>query len=93
MKHLTSFLTGLAAGAVAGLVFAPKPGTETRRQIKGIADKTGFHVGQIVNDAKEAAKDAVGYSKDLAAKVKRHEKEAVVGMDHIQDGVESIRTA
>lgn len=96
MKYLMSFLTGLAAGTVAGLVFAPKSGTETRKQIKGIADKTGLQVGQIAKDAKEVAKEAVEYGKELAEKFRRSEKdieEVVVDIDHAKDGVESLRTA
>lgn len=97
MKNLMLFLSGLATGAVAGVMFAPKPGTETRRQFKGVADKTGLQVGQIVKDVKETALEAVDYGKGLADKVanrgKSIEKEAVVDINHVDDGVESLRTA
>jgi gas vesicle protein len=46
-----AFLGGAIAGTIAGILFAPKSGEETRRAIKDYADKTEE---EIVERAKEA---------------------------------------
>jgi gas vesicle protein len=46
-----AFLGGALLGAIAGILFAPKSGAETRRAIKGYADRTE---DEIIEKAKEA---------------------------------------
>lgn len=36
MKHLISLISGLAAGALLGILFAPNSGEETRAKIKEV---------------------------------------------------------
>ncbi len=50
-KLVTAVMVGAAAGAVAGLMFAPKTGKETRRIVSARAGearhKTGHYVGSL----------------------------------------------
>ena len=50
-KLVTGLIAGVAVGAVAGLLFAPKPGKESRqivaRRASGIRHKTGGYVDVI----------------------------------------------
>lgn len=75
---LLTFMAGAAAGFVAGILFAPASGKETRKKIKDQAAKTG-----------EAAKD--GYEKiaQEAEKGLRVVKEKTTeGIDTIRDFIE-----
>lgn len=75
---LLTFMAGAAAGFIAGILFAPASGKETRLKIKDQATKTG-----------EAAKD--GYEKiaQEAEKGLRVVKEKTTeGIDAIRDFIE-----
>lgn len=75
---LLTFMAGAAAGFIAGILFAPASGKETRKKIKDQAVKTG-----------EAAKD--GYEKiaQEAEKGLRVVKEKTTeGIDTIRDFIE-----
>lgn len=75
---LLTFMAGAAAGFIAGVLFAPASGKETRKKIKDQAVKTG-----------EAAKD--GYEKiaQEAEKGLRVVKEKTTeGIDTIRDFIE-----
>ncbi len=56
---LAFFLGGLVGAGVA-LLLAPKPGTQTRQQIKDVAGKAGDYYGQVkgkIGDVVEKGKD------------------------------------
>jgi len=75
---LLTFMAGAAAGFIAGILFAPASGEETRKKLKDQAVKTG-----------EAAKD--GYEKiaQEAEKGLRVVKEKTTeGIDTIRDFIE-----
>ena len=54
-----SFLAGLVAGGVAGLLYAPQSGARTRRQLARAADDAKERAGEMVEDATEAAQRVV----------------------------------
>lgn len=55
---LKGILFGALAGAVAGLLFAPKPGRELRGDIKEKADEARIALEKAVERAKELKKEA-----------------------------------
>lgn len=59
------FVVGLATGGLLGLLFAPKPGSELREDLK---DRTE----EAMDRLQEATSDLVARSKDLAAQTKEN---------------------
>jgi len=59
------FLTGAAIGAVAGLLMAPKSGTQTRRDIRRFSKKTIDQLDDLQSDVREQITD--GYEQVLDA--------------------------
>jgi gas vesicle protein len=83
-KVLLGVLTGLTAGALIGILFAPKKGSVTRKKIAGKGSDYADAVKEKFNefldgitkkyeDVKEAAKESVH---EKTAKSKTEEKEA-----------------
>lgn len=52
-ESLVAFLIGAAAGAIAGVIFAPRPGKETRQKI-----------GRWIEDVKEKGEEILEESKE-----------------------------
>lgn len=48
------FLMGLALGVSAGLLMAPRPGSDTRKQLKEMTDETGRRMSRMTEEAKQA---------------------------------------
>lgn len=61
-KLVTAVVAGTAAGAVAGLMFVPKPGKVTRRYMSTRAEearhKTGHYVGSLRQRVKKVESPA-----------------------------------
>lgn len=72
-----AFLSGAAAGAVAGILLAPKAGEETRRELKAYARKTEEDLIEKAKEARAALDQAIERGKSLVAE-KRSEVEAAV---------------
>lgn len=62
-----SFLAGLVAGGVAGLLYAPQSGARTRRRLAHVADDAKERAGEMVDDATEAAQRAVDRGRRLVS--------------------------
>jgi gas vesicle protein len=54
-----SFLAGLLAGGVAGLLYAPQSGARTRRQLVNVVDDAKERAGEMAEDAAGAAQQVV----------------------------------
>lgn len=68
----TTFVTGFLIGIGTGLLLAPRPGRETRRQLRGMADETGEHLGRIAKETKEVFSDASKQGKALVDQTGEH---------------------
>ena len=72
-----AFLGGAAAGAVAGVLFAPKSGEETRRELKAYARKTEEELIEKAKETRAALDQAIERGKSFVAE-KRADVEAAV---------------
>ena len=76
------FLTGLlaaAAGAIGGLLFAPKSGKETREDLRKLAVKLNKEVKTNVTDTKTKVKEVFGEATEETVKKYNEIKSAVMG--------------
>jgi gas vesicle protein len=63
MKMFLSFITGAALGAIFGVLFAPQPGTETRKKVRDLSDR-------LTQDFKEEYSKMSGKAKTLVDETK-----------------------
>lgn len=78
---ITFFMIGLGAGALAGLLLAPKSGKELRRDIKRGYDDAVDTVGDWADDAKDRVREAGERVRDAANR----------GIDAASDLAEGLR--
>ena len=64
------FLSGAIVGAIAGVLFAPKSGTETRRTIKDYADRTEEELIEKAEEARAALDETIERGKRFVAEKK-----------------------
>ncbi len=76
---------GAAAGVIAGLMFAPAPGTETRRRLADEASRLG-EAARSVAERAESAVETVGSRMDHY--LGRDEEVAWRKVQEIRDGVQ-----
>ena len=78
---LLSVLAGIGLGAVigaaAGLLFAPKPGTETREDVKKAADDLRSRAEGVVGELSTSVDELVQKSRDLAETTKAKVQQAI----------------
>ena len=72
-----AFLGGAIAGAVAGILLAPKSGEETRRELRGYARKAEEEVIEKAREARAALDEMIERGKHFMAE-KRADVEAAV---------------
>lgn len=81
MARASSFWVGIAVGgvvgAVAGLLYAPKPGHEMRGQIKDTSRRAQDKVTNLTQSVKGTAGQAVQSSRDFIEQQRRRVQEAV----------------
>lgn len=61
------FLTGFLTGLVTGLLLAPRPGGETRRQLRHLADDASSAADRLIEDARQAANTVFEQTKRLVS--------------------------
>ncbi|HQD10754.1 MAG TPA: YtxH domain-containing protein [Flavihumibacter sp.] len=69
-KILTAFATGLAVGAVLGVLFAPDKGENTRKKIADNGKKLSDSLREKVNEGKEKFAELRGNLQQKADAVK-----------------------
>ena len=72
-----AFLGGAIAGAVVGIILAPKSGEETRRALKGYARKAEEEVIERAKEAREALDEVIERGKHFVAEKKADVEAAV----------------
>ena len=87
-SRVLAFLGGAVAGAIAGVLFAPKAGHETRRDLKGYARKTEKELIEKAKEARTALDEAIERGKHVLSE-KRADVEAAVkaGQDVMKERI------
>lgn len=73
---LLAFLSGAALGAVAALLLAPKPGRESREQLRGYARKAEENLRELAGRAEERFEEVVDQGKEFVEAQKSVLREA-----------------
>ena len=63
---ITFLLIGLGAGTLIGLLFAPKPGKQMRKELRRRYDDARETIGEWKEEAKEAAEEALERGAEIA---------------------------
>jgi gas vesicle protein len=63
---ITFLLIGLGAGTVIGLLFAPKPGKQMRKELRRRYEDARETIEDWKEEAKEAAEDAIERGAEIA---------------------------
>jgi len=64
-KTVKGLLAGLVAGTAIGLLFAPKKGKDTRKQIKDELEKGGYGLDTLKETVNEMGKDMGDTGKEV----------------------------
>ncbi len=83
---ITFLLIGLGAGALAGLLLAPKTGKQLRRDLRRGYEDARDSIGDWTDDAKDRVRDATDKVRDAASR-------GVELAEDLRDKVEPLRRA
>lgn len=84
-----AFLGGAVAGAIVGLLLAPKPGEETRGALKGYARKAEENLLEKAKEARVAFDETIERGKQFVAeKAADVEATAKAGRDIVKEQVD-----
>jgi gas vesicle protein len=64
-NSLVWFLAGLGLGALAGVLYAPRPGSETRDSLRARAEEGRDYVRDRAREARDQASDWVDRGRDV----------------------------
>jgi gas vesicle protein len=94
---ITFLLIGLGAGALAGLLLAPKTGKQLRRDLRKGYDDAVDTAGDWADNAKDRVRDASDRVRDVSGRVRdaasRGVNMAADIADDLRDKVEPLRRA
>lgn len=62
-----STLMGAIVGTTLGLLYAPQPGTATRRQLRWYSEQAQGHAARLSRDVRQGVDRAVRYGRKLVA--------------------------
>jgi gas vesicle protein len=90
-----AFLAGALAGTVAGLLLAPKPGRETREDLRGLAHDLGEKAGHAGDSAKGHAEHLVERASEAlqaAMRAYRESRAAAAPVTTPPDPAQEVKT-
>jgi len=70
------FLAGLGIGAIAGVLYAPRSGSETREALRSKAEEGREYLRNRVRDAREQATDWVDRGREVVTQQKEQFRSA-----------------
>ena len=74
-SFFTGLISGVAIGAVLGILFAPDKGVNTREKISKKAGEIKDDINKKIDDIKHYAEDAVGDIKEKVSEAKEKVKD------------------
>jgi gas vesicle protein len=77
------FITGAAVGAAVGLIFAPKTGAQTRKDIRRFSKKAVERIDDLQSDVREQISEGYDQVKEVLDNVK----------DYVEDGKNKLQRA
>lgn len=77
-NRLSYFFLGLGIGVAAGVLFAPKSGSETREYLKSKAGESSDYVKRRSEELRDQAADAIDRGKE---KLQRHKESLAAAVD------------
>ena len=90
-KFWLVFSVGVASGAAVALIYAPQPGTKTRKQLKRKLDDTSDYLKDQLDDAGDYIKDQASVIGDKANKAYKRGKDTA--SDATDSLVDNLQTA
>ena len=88
-----AFLGGAIAGAIAGILLAPRSGEETRRALKAYARKTEEEVIEKAKEARAALDEVIEQGKHFVAEKKADVEAALkAGREAMKERMEKCRS-
>ena len=88
MKNVCSFLTGVIAGGIVALLYAPQSGEKTRKQIKKFLEDEMNQAGEMLqkgaSKARKIVDEGVEHLKNAAGQACEYAADAKGGDDHQQ---------
>ena len=83
----TGFLVGAFIGLTIGILYAPRPGKETRQQLKEKAEE----VKEKAEEVKEKAEDIIEKARDQAEEIINKAKESAAKIKKKEEGLPEIK--
>ena len=82
--QVAGFVTiGAALGAFVALMFAPKSGVQTRRDIRKFSKKTAKQIDQLQQDVRDQVSGGIDGVKEAVDNVKEHLKDGTNGLQKL----------
>ena len=82
-EALGFFITGAAVGAAVGLIFAPKAGAQTRKDIRRFSKKAADRIDDLQSDVREQISEGYEQVKEVLDNMK----------DYVEDGKNKLQRA
>ena len=76
-------MTGAAAGSIIGLIFAPKSGAQTRKDIRRFSKKTVKQLDHLQHEVRDQISGGYEQVMDVVDDVKEHVKDGKSGLQKL----------
>ncbi len=82
-RNLTiGFLAGSAIGLALGVLYAPRPGRETRHKVSERGHEAKEAAEKIIHESQEKAENIIGQARSKAETLMHHKRKEVTGTEN-----------